>query len=81
MPKEHIKIALKESEIPDAAAQAFRAAQLEALKSKAGVIVVSKGKFVHRHMRNGVVASQYMGDAPTPLVVGVGAKKKRNQKR
>ncbi|WP_053979997.1 hypothetical protein [Marinagarivorans algicola] len=81
MPKEHIKIALKENEIPRAARQAFRAAQLEALKSKAGVIVVSNGKLEHRKLKDGVVVTETVGDVPAPLFVGIGARKKRNQKR
>ena len=80
MPKEHIKIALKENDIPHAAAHAFRVAHVQALKSKTGVIVVSNGKLEHRKLKDGVVVSETVGYVPAPLFVGMGARKKRSHK-
>ncbi|HEY7774519.1 MAG TPA: hypothetical protein VIC26_15145 [Marinagarivorans sp.] len=81
MPKDSsnsdINIALKDKDIPRAAAQAFRAAHLQALTSKAGVVVVSGGKLEHRHMKDGVLTTECIGEAPKPLIVGTGTRKKR----
>ncbi len=67
-----------DSDIPQAAAQAFNGAYLKALKSKAGVIVVSQGRLEHRHLKMGELVTVHVGEAPKPLIVGVGTRKKRS---
>lgn len=83
MPKDqypNIQQASTHKEIPQAAGRAFRAAHLKALNSNAGVIVVSNGKLEHRHIEKDILITENVGEAPKPLVVGVGARKKRREK-
>ena len=73
----NIKLASTDKAIPRVAAKAFKAAYNRALTSKVGVIVVNNGSFEHRSIEDGKIVTKNLGDAPAPLIVGAGTRKKR----